>query len=191
MKVYLASKSPRRRELLGQMGVVFEIVDAESDEEVPEGTHPKAAVELLARRKCEGGCAAVKEGVVIGSDTLVELNGAALGKPQNEEDAVGMLMALSGKTHRVYTGVAVARVENGAVVCELSSADTTMVVFRAFDEEEARAYVATGEPMDKAGAYGIQGLGGRLVDHIEGALDNVIGFPTELVRRLLEEVGEA
>ena len=185
MNVYLASQSPRRRQLLGEMGISFETVSAECDESVEAGTHPKEAVVLLARRKCRAGdmTAHDPEGLVIGSDTLVELDGVALGKPQSEEDAVRMLLSLSGRPHRVHTGVCVRyRGKEAADVC------TTAVFFRPFSQREAEDYVATGEPMDKAGAYGIQGLGGRLVERIEGSFDNVVGFPTDLVRRLMEEV---
>lgn len=189
MKVYLASKSPRRRELLAGMGVSFEIVSAEADETVEAGVLPRNAVELLARRKCLAG-AEGKDGLVIGSDTLVALGDVALGKPRDGEDAVSMLMSLSGKKHTVYTGVAVARVEKGEVKALVSGVDATDVYFRAFGEEEARRYVATGEPMDKAGAYGIQGLGGALVSHTDGEFDNVVGFPTKLVRCLMTEAEE-
>jgi septum formation protein len=185
MNVYLASKSPRRRQLLGEMGVAFQTVSADCDETVQEGVHPREAVALLAAKKCRAGEEAARdpEGLVIGSDTLVELDGIALGKPRDEADAVRMLLALSGRPHRVHTGVCVRY--RGR---ELSESVTTTVYFRAFDRKEAEAYVATGEPMDKAGAYGIQGLGGRLVEKIEGSFDNVVGFPTDCVRRLMEEV---
>lgn len=185
MNVYLASKSPRRRQLLGEMGVVFQTVSADCDETVEEGVHPREAVALLATKKCRAGEEAAKDpqGLVIGSDTLVELDGIALGKPRDEKDAVGMLLSLSGRPHRVHTGVCVRY--RGR---ELAESVTTTVYFRNFSKEEAEAYVATGEPMDKAGAYGIQGLGGKLVEKIEGSFDNVVGFPTDCVRRLMEEV---
>ena len=185
MNVYLASQSPRRRQLLGEMGVVFQTVSADCDETVEEGVHPRDAVAILASRKCRAGEGALcdEEALVIGSDTLVELGGVALGKPRDEEDAVRMLLSLSGRPHRVHTGVCVRY--HGR---ELVESVTTAVYFRAFSREEAEAYVATGEPMDKAGAYGIQGLGGRLVEKIEGSFDNVVGFPTDCVRRLMEEV---
>ena len=185
MNVYLASKSPRRRQLLGEMGVVFQTVSADCDETVEEGVHPREAVALLATKKCRAGEEAARdpEGLVIGSDTLVELDGIALGKPRDEKDAVGMLLSLSGRPHRVHTGVCVRY--RGR---ELAESVTTTVYFRNFSKEEAEAYVATGEPMDKAGAYGIQGLGGKLVEKIEGSFDNVVGFPTDCVRRLMEEV---
>jgi septum formation protein len=167
------------------MGVVFQTVSADCDETVEEGVHPREAVALLATKKCRAGEEAAKDpqGLVIGSDTLVELDGIALGKPRDEKDAVGMLLSLSGRPHRVHTGVCVRY--RGR---ELAESVTTTVYFRNFSKEEAEAYVATGEPMDKAGAYGIQGLGGKLVEKIEGSFDNVVGFPTDCVRRLMEEV---
>ena len=184
MKIYLASQSPRRRQLLGEMGVSFSVSSSDASEEVPEGTLPQDAVRILAERKCAAACPLAEgDALVIGADTLVALGEAALGKPRDEEDAVKMLLSLSGKTHQVYTGVCLARGER-----MLSAVEKTSVTFRAFDEREARAYVATGEPMDKAGAYGIQGLGGKLVSSIEGEFDNVVGFPTKTVRRLLGEL---
>ena len=179
--ITLASASPRRRELLSEMGLSFTVSPADVDERVPDGMHPADAVVELSKRKALAVSDVVGDGVfVIASDTLVEEGGRPLGKPTDEEDAVSMLLSLSGREHRVHTGVAVAY--RGRLYAER---DTTRVFFRPFDEREARDYVATGEPMDKAGAYGIQGLGGALVDHIEGAFDTVVGLPCLLVDRLL------
>ena len=182
----LASASPRRRELLAGMGLTFIVCPCDVDESVPPGMHPREAVVLLARRKAEAVAARYPEAVILASDTLVEIDALPLGKPQDEEEAVATLMRLSGSEHRVHTGVAV--IYRGRVLAER---DTTRVFMRPFDEGEARAYVQTGEPMDKAGAYGIQGLGGRLVDRIEGNYDTVVGLPTrlsdDLLCRLMEE----
>ena len=179
--ICLASASPRRRELLSEMGLSFTVSPADVDERIPEGTHPADAVVELSKRKAEAVAKVVDASVfVVASDTLVEINGIPLGKPTDEEDAVRMLLSLSGREHRVHTGVAVAH--GGKIT---AARDTTRVFFRPFDESEARDYVATGEPMDKAGAYGIQGLGGALVDHIEGNFDTVVGLPCALVDRLL------
>ena len=182
----LASASPRRRELLAGMGLTFTVCPCDVDESVPPGMHPREAVVLLARRKAEAVAARHPEAVILASDTLVEIDALPLGKPQDEEEAVATLMRLSGCEHRVHTGVAV--IYRGRVLAER---DTTRVFMRPFDEGEARAYVQTGEPMDKAGAYGIQGLGGRLVDRIEGNYDTVVGLPTrlsdDLLCRLMEE----
>lgn len=182
----LASKSPRRRELLGGMGLAFSILTAETDERLDPGIHPRDGVGILARRKAEAVRPLAPQGaLVLGSDTLVELDGLPLGKPRDDEDAVAMLMRLSGKEHRVHTGVCLLC---GDLV--LSEVDSAHVFMRRFTEEEARAYVATGEPRDKAGAYAIQGLGSALVERREGALDTVIGLPCEVVRRLLSRMDE-
>lgn len=185
-RVCLASASPRRRELLTEMGLTFSVCPADVDESTPKGMHPRDAVVELSKRKAEAVTKVVDESVfVIASDTLVEIDGLPLGKPTDEEDAVRMLLSLSGREHRVHTGVAVAR--GGRIYAE---SDTTRVFFRPFDEGEARAYVATGEPMDKAGAYGIQGLGGALVDHTLGNFDTVVGLPCALTDRLLCKAGD-
>lgn len=179
-ELILASASPRRRELLAGMGLSFSVCPCDADETVPHGMHPREAVVLLSRRKAEAAAAAHPRAIILASDTLVEIDGLPLGKPQDEADAVATLLRLSGKEHRVHTGVAV--YWRGRVI---AARDTTRVFMRPFGEEEARAYVATGEPMDKAGAYGIQGLGGRLVDRTEGAYDTVVGLPTALCDDLL------
>ena len=185
--VCLASASPRRRELLAAMGLRFTVCPADVDESTPDGMHPADAVVELSKRKAEAAMKVVRgDTFVVASDTLVEIDDVPLGKPQDEEDAVRILLSLSGREHRVHTGVAVAR---GGKIC--AGRDTTRVFFRQFDEREARAYVATGEPMDKAGAYGIQGLGGALVGRIEGNFDTVVGLPCAFVDRLLCQAAEA
>ena len=185
--VCLASASPRRRELLAAMDLAFLVLPADVDESVPAGMHPRDAVVELSKRKALATAKVAGDGVfVIASDTLVEEGGRPLGKPKDEEDAVRMLLSLSGREHRVHTGVAIAY--RGRLVADR---DTTRVFFRDFDEREARAYVATGEPLDKAGAYGIQGLGGALVSKTEGAFDTVVGLPCALVDRLLCRAAEA
>ena len=185
-ELILASASPRRRELLGGMGLTFSVCPCDVDERVPHGMHPAEAVVLLARRKAEAVAALHPNAIILASDTLVEIDSLPLGKPTDEADAVRTLMRLSGNEHRVHTGVAV--IYRGRVLAEK---DTTRVFMRAFDEREARAYVATDEPMDKAGAYGIQGLGGRLVDRIEGNYDTVVGLPTRLLDNMLCRLMEA
>ena len=182
--VCLASASPRRRELLTEMGLSFKVCPADVDERVPDGMHPADAVVTLSERKARAVTKVVGEDVfVIASDTLVETCDLPLGKPTDEEDAVRMLLSLSGREHRVHTGVAVAY--RGKIYADR---DTTRVFFRPFDEREARAYVATGEPLDKAGAYGIQGGGGAFVLRFLGEYDNVVGLPSRLLRRLIDEV---
>ena len=184
MKLILASKSPRRREILGAMGYSFAILTSEADETLPDGTSPRDGVELLAIRKGEAVAPLVDpDAVILSSDTLVDLDGVALGKPEDEEDAFRMLKALSGAVHFVHTGVAV--IYKGRI---LSDVDTTAVQFCRYTPTEAWTYVLTGEPMDKAGAYGIQGLGRALVEKREGNLDTVIGFPTLLCDRMLKSL---
>lgn len=181
IRYVLASRSPRRKELLSKIIENFEIITRETDEALPCGTHPKDGVELLAVRK--GKAVAdelVSDCLVISSDTLVELDGVALGKPTSEKDAVSMLLSLSGKVHNVHTGVAVHY--KGKV---FSGVDTSQVTFKSFDETEARDYVATGEPMDKAGSYAIQGIGARLVEKYEGDFDTIVGLSLKLTEKLI------
>lgn len=180
----LASGSPRRRELLSSLGLTFTVVVSDADESAPEGTPPKEAAAIASRKKAEAVLPLVKEGAtVIASDTVVDLAGRSLGKPTDEEDAFSTLLALSGKTHLVHTAVTVAKRNRF-----LTEVDTTAVTFRTLSEEEICAYIATGEPMDKAGAYGIQGLGGALVASTDGEFDTVVGLPCRLVDRLLTEI---
>lgn len=181
IRIRLASASPRRRELLSAMGIPFTVSPCDVDEQIGEGTHPADAVILLSARKAQAAAACFgTEDVILASDTLVEIDGVPLGKPKDEADALSMLLRLSGREHRVHTGLSVAWHGECRTV-----RDTTRVFMRPFTEEEARAYIATGEPADKAGAYAIQGLGGALVDRIEGAYDTVVGLPCAAVERLL------
>ena len=182
MRYILASKSPRRRELLGEIIENFEIITHEVDETLPEGIHPREGVEILAIRKGEVVAKDAPEAIVISSDTLVELGGVALGKPTDEEDAYRMLRSLSGKAHNVHTGVAI---HAGGKV--FSGVASTAVHFREMSDEEIYAYIATGDPMDKAGAYGIQNGGGLFVTKYDGDYDTVVGLSMRLVKELLEE----
>ncbi len=188
MKVILASKSPRRRELLGvlgeELGFEFEVITMETDETLDEGEHPFCGVEELAIKKGEPVGKAYPDSLVISSDTLVELDGVALGKPVDEQDAIEMLKALSGRGHNVHTGVCVHYKGK-----RYSGVASTEVVFREISDEELLAYVKSGEPMDKAGAYGIQGGAGKFVLHYNGDFDTVVGLSTALVRKLLLECG--
>ena len=183
-RLILASGSPRRRELLGKMGFAFEICTPDVDEHVPG--YASDIVRTLALRK---GLAAAKnysDGVIIASDTLVSLDGAPLGKPEDEADARRMLKALSGREHEVYSGVCLIDAATGR---EEVQVDRTGVWFRELSDAEIDAYIATGEPMDKAGAYGIQGGAGKFVDHFDGSYENVVGFPVDLVRDMLSRFG--
>lgn len=178
----LASKSPRRRELIETLGRPFTVKSANADETLPEGLTPEEAVTLLATRKAEAGAVGESpDDIVIGADTLVFYNGEPLGKPRDEADAVRILTLLSGTEHLVLTGVAV--VHGGET---LAAADTSIVRFRKLTPKEILRYVKTGEPMDKAGAYGIQGKGGKLVESYRGNFDNIIGLPCALLADLIE-----
>ena len=182
VKYILASRSPRRKELLSRIIEDFEIITRETDETLSEDIHPKVGVEILSVRK---GRAVADElpsdFLIISSDTLVELDGVALGKPTSEEDAVKMLLSLSGRVHNVHTGVAIHY--KGKV---FSGSDTSHVTFRTFSESEAREYVKTGEPMDKAGSYAIQGIGARLVEKYEGDFDTIVGLSLKLTEKLID-----
>ena len=187
MKVILASKSPRRRELLctlgEKMGFEFEIIVSEVDENVDDGISPEEAVRILAERKGRAVAESVgSDFLVISSDTLVELDGEALGKPIDEADAVRMLTSLSGRGHFVRTGVAVHY--KGRVKSDVAS---TEVVFLPLTSEDIIKYVDSGEPMDKAGAYGIQGGAGKFVKEYRGDFDTVVGLSLSLTERLIRE----
>ena len=185
MKIVLASQSPRRRELLGKMGLEFTTKSPEIDEEAITGLPAVELVKALSREKClHIAKDEDPETIVIGSDTVVVLDGFILGKPVSEADAVRMLTALSGRSHEVCTGVTVCQ---GKTV--QSEAEVTQVTFRALTETEIRQYVATGEPMDKAGSYGIQGYGGLLVSGIQGDYSNVVGLPVCRLGRMLLDFG--
>ncbi len=179
----LASSSPRRRQLLEMLGLRVSVQPSHVPEVRLPGEPPHAYVARLARAKA----LAVPGELVLGADTTVALGAEVLEKPADAEDAVRMLRALAGRTHVVYTGVALAR--PGGRVRE--AVDETRVTFRAADEATLRAYVATGEPMDKAGAYGIQGYGAALVERIEGDFFGVMGLPVRLVLDLLAQEGVA
>ncbi len=179
----MASASPRRAELLAQAGWDFTVLPVDIEEGFGAGP-VESAVSELALRKARA-CMA-KRGLVIGADTVVVLDGKVLGKPASNEDACEMLAALSGREHRVITGVAVLNTATGA---ELAEAEETAVRFRALTREEIEAYVRSGEPMDKAGAYGIQGKGALLVEGITGCYFNVVGLPLSRLARMLQRAG--
>lgn len=182
--IVLASGSPRRQELLRRIGITdFDIVIPRADETYPAGLTARETVAHIARNKAEAAKALTKpEDIVITADTMVFLGDERLGKPHNEADALRMLKELSGNRHTVCTGVTVR--QGDRLNCFTVSTD---VYFRAADEAELRAYIATGEPMDKAGAYGIQGLGSLLVERIDGDFFNVMGLPVMPLSRVLKE----
>ncbi len=171
---YLASRSPRRKQLLQLIGLNFHVMPSGIDEEAYTERDPAVHVQQLALAKAEDVGRRIESGLVVGADTIVVLDGEILGKPADEENAVCMLRRLSGRTHQVYTGFAILfRPEDEKVTgCEV-----TNVHFRPLQEWEIRSYVATGSPMDKAGAYGIQDQSALFTDRIEGCFYNVVGFP--------------
>ena len=186
MSIILASQSPRRRELLAQMGVPqFEVVPALGEEIASPGLSPAQLVEVLSRQKAEE--VAVQAGpddVVIAADTVVAVDGAVLGKPRDPADAARMLSLLSGRAHTVYTGVTVRR-----GTFSRTAHEATQVRFRPLTQSEISAYIATGEPMATAGASGIHGRGCVLVEGIDGNYHNVVGLPTCLLAGMLRQVG--
>lgn len=187
----LASSSPRRGMLLEEAGFRFTKVKADVSEELPQGVSPERGVQELALRKAQAGLenwltlGGSSEDVILGADTIVVLEGQILGKPSTEKEAEKMLTSLSGRVHAVYTGVAFV---DGTGRRE-SRAIRTEVFFRPLTLQEILAYISTGEPMDKAGAYGIQGRASEFVDYYEGSFTNVIGLPMEHVRERLSVWG--
>ena len=185
MQVILASASPRRLALLQQIGIEAKVCPADFDEVSGSAVQAEDVVLANAIGKCKAVVKIKGDSLpVIAADTVVVAEGVILGKPQNEEDAVEMLKQLSGKTHKVMTGIAVScSGEMLAEVCE------TEVVFRELTDEEIKKYVATGEPLDKAGAYGIQGMGAVLVEKINGCYNNVVGLPLTRLQLILAKLG--
>jgi septum formation protein len=181
----LASESPRRRQLLEQIGLSFEVVPARVEEHVLPEEPPQAHVRRLALEKARVVATQRPEALVVAGDTVVTLHGQILGKPEDRAQAVAMLLRLQGHRHRVETGVAVIA-PGGAAAVDVVGAE---VRFRTFGRETAESYVDTGEPADKAGAYGIQGLGAVLVDSVHGDYFAVMGLPIARVVTLLNEVG--
>jgi len=177
----LASESPRRHELLRQLDRPFQIRPVPVDETPPPGT-PRAAAEAIALRKARAAAQGLSRGIVLGADTLVEVSGTILGKPEDAADALRMLGLLSATRHCVHTGIAAIDTGSGR---ELSSVCTTEVWMRPIAVAERRAYVDSGEPFGKAGGYAVQETGDRFVERMEGPYDNVVGLPVEQVRELL------
>ena len=186
MDIILASKSPRRRALLEQMGVRdFRIVTPDIDEHMDRDLPPAELVRQISLEKAQAVAAqADPNTVVIAADTVVALDGVVLGKPANKEEAFRMLSLLSGNRHQVYTGLTVLRGEQ-----VFSQWEETAVTFRSLTAEEIEAYIATGEPMDKAGAYGIQGYGALFIEGISGDYYNVMGLPVCRLGQILGQLG--
>lgn len=194
----LASGSPRRRELLSFLGARFQVIVTDGEEQdimpppplaallppypLPCSSHPT----LLAWRKVNAACAEVPAGVIIGADTIVVLDGDVLGKPRDPEHACALLRRLAGRTHTVYTGLAVFEAPSGPMRFDLVASEVTIA---ELTDSQITDYVATGEPLDKAGAYGIQGLGGQLVRQVVGSYTCVVGLPLVELHRLLVAAG--
>ena len=191
--IYLASKSPRRTELLQQIGVEHQILDIEVDEDINSSNSPQENVRALSVLKCQEGVRKViSEGKstfpILAADTIVVLEDKIFGKPQSESDAINMLLKLSGKTHLVMTGVTV-----GVITAEQAKFHTISVAsnveFAKLTESDCKEYCKTNEPFDKAGGYGIQGYGSAFIKKINGSYSNIVGLPIHEVVKLLKELG--
>lgn len=187
MRFILASASPRRREILENISLDFEIIADESEEIMIEGEKPYDTVKRLAMQKAKNIAAGIESGentIVIGADTVVSIDGKILGKPNDEIEAKDMLLTLSDRINTVYTGLAVIETQSGKEVSDFVS---TGVKFRNLSEKEIENYIRSGEPMDKAGAYGIQKIGGLFVESINGDYFNVVGLPLCRLGEILSE----
>lgn len=182
MTLILASRSPRRAELLAAAGIPFEVLAADIDETPRAGESPTAYVERLAIEKARAVLALRSDALVLGADTTVTIDGEILGKPEDAADAARMLRQLSGRAHDVHTGVALA----GAAGVR-SAVETTRVWFAPMTDKDISWYVGTGEPMDRAGAYAIQGYASRFIPRIEGSYSNVVGLPVAVVSSILTQ----
>jgi len=187
-RIILASSSPRRKMLLEQIGLRFETIPSEINEMKKRTLceDPIRLVEKLALEKAKDVSARVKNGIVIAADTVVILNGEVIGKPKDEEEAISILKRLSGKTHEVATCVVVMDAGNGRTLTEVVR---SKVKFRDLSDEEILGYVKTGEPLDKAGGYGIQGIGSILVERLDGCFYNVVGLPLSKLAEMLKAFG--
>lgn len=188
-RLLLASSSPRRCELLAQLGVPFEVCPSQIDESVNSTQSPDVIVLDLARRKAQSVASRLQERtgtLILGADTIVVRNGQIFGKPRHETEACNMLQSLSGRTHEVYTGICLVDGSSGR---EQSVFERTRVHFAVATREEITAYVQSGEPMDKAGAYGIQGRGAIFVEKIKGDYNTVVGLPLRRLYVLLRHFG--
>lgn len=186
MAIVLASQSPRRHELLRRIGIEdFKTLSLDVDESYPQGLSPEDTVRYIAKKKCDAAAALCSEDdIIITADTMVFLGSERLGKPIDEADALRMLRELQGNPHTVCTGVSVRQGEKSELF-----AVSTKVFFRPCTDEELRSYIATGEPMDKAGAYGVQSRGALLVERIDGDFFNVMGLPVERLALVLARFG--
>jgi len=186
-RIVLASSSPRRRELLSTLGLGFDVIHPSSDETVSGNETPEDFVLRVSAEKASSVSRTLGEGVVvIGADTVVVVDGEILGKPRDPEDASSMLRKLSGKEHHVYTAFSIVRPKNEILHSEIVD---TRVRVKPLAASEIEGYIKTGEPMDKAGAYGIQGIGSFMVGGFEGSYSNVVGLPVEELLAALKKLG--
>lgn len=187
-KIYLASKSPRRSEILKGLAIPFSLISSSYEEKFEDvaGLSPLEMASKLAGLKAYHAASQLSSGIVIGADTIVVVGDTILGKPKDEEDARAMLYSLSGCKHSVITGIAVVDV---AALKTLTHSEVTNVFFRNLDKNDVEQYILTKEPLDKAGAYGIQGYASLFVERIEGCYFNVVGFPVVAFRNLVLELG--
>ncbi len=183
-KIILASQSPRRRELLSRLVSDFEVAVPLADESLQSDISPEDAVKYLARIKAES-IAGHYSGIIIGADTLVVLNGEFLGKPRDVEQACLMLKKLSGNIHKVYTGVCIIDTDTNTTICDYECTD---VHFDILSEQDIEWYISTDEPIDKAGSYAVQGLGGRFIKKINGCYYNVVGLPINMLSKMLKKI---
>jgi septum formation protein len=186
LKLVLASRSPRREELMKMLGLDFTIVPSKIDEKKYVNLEPITMVKALARAKAEEVAGLVEDTLVIGSDTIVLLDSSILGKPVDRDDAIAILKKLQNKKHLVLTGLAICDTNTGKVLLDY---DQTEVYMGSMSEEDIINYINTGEPMDKAGAYGIQGKGGIFVERINGSYFTVMGLPLHKLVKMLKEFG--
>ncbi|MGE6667264.1 Maf family protein [Paenibacillus xylanexedens] len=188
--IILASTSPRRKELIASLHLAFDVIPSHANEDTPPEWTPEQTVQELALRKAlavyRGLAGREQEAIIVGSDTVVVLDGEILGKPLDEADAERMLSRLQGRVHRVFTGVACIDAGNGQSLVHYRQTDVTM---KELSDATIHAYVQTGEPSDKAGSYAIQGIGASLIDRIEGCYFNVVGLPLSLLSDMLDGFG--
>lgn len=188
-RVILASRSPRRRELMGLLGIEFEVIPPPDDlEDSGDGTDPEALTRQRAVTKAEAVAAQVPDGIVIGADTIVRRGAEVFGKPKDPDEATRMLRRLSGRTHEVFSAVAVT-LRTGDSLKTTSDLGRAEVTFTRLSDREIQSYVETDEPLDKAGAYGIQGRASIFVARVEGCYFTVVGLPISLLARLLRRSG--
>jgi septum formation protein len=182
----LASRSPRRKALLEKLGLPYRVLEVDIDETFLPGESIERSVQRLAAEKALVCLSEIADGIVIGCDTVVVVDSQVLGKPRDPDDARAMLRTLSGRSHQVISGLAVLDAKSGAL---MTACERTIVHFQPLLEEDIEAYVASGEPLDKAGAYAIQGKAARFIPRIEGCYYNVVGLPLHCLASLLKKMG--